>query len=78
MQGYRSHDRLREVFSHEYSVLPQDIGSAATNITVRDGDGNVWRGGCVAIFDQTYGSLRLTENLYINFDHILERYGLGC
>ena len=37
-------DRLREVFAHEYSVLPQDIGSAATNITVRDGDGNVWRG----------------------------------
>ena len=70
-------DRLREVFSHEYSVLPQDIGSAATNITVRDGDGNVWRGGCVAMFDQTYGSLRLTENLYINFDHILERLALA-
>lgn len=66
-------DRLREVFSHEYSVLPQDIGSGATRIAVRDSDGNVWRGGCIAVFDETYGSLRLTEKLYIEFDHILER-----
>lgn len=66
-------DRLREVFGHEYSVLPQDVGSAATNISVIDGDGAVWRGGCVAVFDQTYGSLRLTERLYLEFDRILER-----
>ena len=66
-------DKLREVFAHEYSVLPQDVGSAATNISVRDSDGRVWRGGCVAVFDQTYGSLRLTEKLYLKFEHILGR-----
>ena len=66
-------DRLREVFTHEYSVLPQDVGSAATNISVQGGDGRRWTGGCVAVFDQTYGSLRLTEKLYLEFDHILER-----
>jgi len=66
-------DELREVFAHEYSVLPQDVGSAATNISVRDSGGKVWRGGCVAVFDQTYGSLRLTERLYAEFEHILER-----
>ncbi len=66
-------DRLREVFTHEYSVLPQDVGSAATNIVIRDGDGKVWRGGCIAVFDETYGSLRLTEKLYLEFNHILER-----
>ena len=66
-------DELREVFAHEYSVLPQDIGSAATNISVRDSSGKNWRGGCVVVFDQTYGSLRLTERLYAEFEHILER-----
>ena len=35
-------DKLREVFTHEYSVLPQDVGSAASNIVVRDGDGRTW------------------------------------
>ena len=66
-------DRLREVFVHEYSVLPQDVGSSATNISVRDSDGKMWRGGCIAVFDQTYGSLRLTERLYAEFAHVLER-----
>ena len=71
-------DRLREVFVHEYSVLPQDVGSAATNISVIDSDGTVWRGGCIAVFDQTYGSLRLTERLYLEFDRILERLSIAA
>ena len=71
-------DELREVFGHEYSILPQDIGSAATNISVRDGDGKEWRGGCVAVFDETYGSLRLTEKLFIEFNHILERLAVAA
>ena len=66
-------DRLREVFVHEYSVLPQDVGSSITKIAVRDSDGKLWRRGCIAIFDQTYGSLRLTEKLYVQFEHVLER-----
>ena len=66
-------DRIHEMFTHEYSVLPQDVGSAAANVSVRDPEGRVWRGGCVAVFDETYGSLRLTENLYHNFEHIIER-----
>ncbi len=71
-------DRLREVFTHEYSVLPQDVGSAATHITVRDSDGRAWRGGCIAIFDETYGSLRLTENLYVEFKSILKRLSVAA
>ena len=70
-------DRLREIFVHEYSVLPQDVGSVATNISVRDGEGKTWQGGCVAVFDQTYGSLRLTEKLYLEFSHILERLAVA-
>ena len=64
---------LRDVFVREYSVLPQDVGSVATNITVRGVEDISSRGCCVAVFDQTYGSLRLTERLYLNFGHILDR-----
>lgn len=66
-------DRMREIFVHEYSILPRDVGSAATNVVVRDLDAKTWRGGCVAVFDQTYGSLRFTEKLYLEFRHVLER-----
>ena len=64
---------LREVFVREYSISPQDIGSAASNISVRTLDkGGIW-GGCIAVFDETYGSLRLTERLYLEFEHVLKR-----
>ena len=66
-------DRLREIFVREYSVSPQDIGSASSNISVRTLDGGGVRGGCIAVFDETYGSLRLTERLYLEFEHVLER-----
>ena len=66
-------DRLREVFVREYSIAPQDIGSAASNISVRNADNVGSKGRCIAIYDETYGSLRLTERLYLNFQHILAR-----
>ena len=66
-------DSLRDVFVHEYSVLPQDVGSVATRISLR-GIGDIRsQGCCVAVFDEVYGSLRLTERLYLKFDHILDR-----
>ena len=66
-------DLLRDIFVREYSVSPQDIGSASSNIAVRTLDESGIRGGCVVVFDETYGSLRLTEQLYLNFEHVLER-----
>ena len=66
-------DRLREVFVREYSVSPRDIGSVSSNISVRTLDDGSVRGGCIAVFDETYGSLRLTEQLYLEFEHVLER-----
>lgn len=66
-------DRVRDVFAREYSVLAHDIGSSATNITVQASDGSTWRGGCIVLFDETYGSLRLTERLYTDFEHIIDR-----
>ena len=66
-------DRLRDVFVREYSVSPQDIGSAASKISVSALDGGGVQGGCVVVFDEIYGSLRLTERLYLEFEHVLER-----
>ena len=66
-------DKLREVFAHGYSILSHDIGSAATNISIRNSAERVSRGSCIAIFDNTYGSLRFTEKLYLEFETILER-----
>ena len=66
-------DRLVEVFVREFSIAPRDISVAATNISIRTIDGGGLRGDCVAVYDETYGSLRLTERLYIHFDEILGR-----
>ena len=66
-------DKLRDIFVREFSISPHDIGSSASNISVLDADGNKKRSGCVTVFDQTYGSLRFTEQLYHEFNHILER-----
>ena len=69
----RISDSMREVFAREYSVLPQDIGSVATRIWLRGVENVETRGRCVAVFDEVYGSLRLTERLYVEFAHILDR-----
>ena len=66
-------NRLREIFVREYSIASQDVGSAASRISIRRLDGGGLEGGCIAIYDETYGSLRLTEQLYLNFDHVLAR-----
>lgn len=66
-------DRLRDVFVREYSVSPQDIGSAALKISVQGLDGGGIQGGFVVVFDEIYGSLRLTERLYLEFEHVLNR-----
>ena len=63
---------LREVFVHRYSVLPQDVGSAATRISLRNVENIESRGCSIVIFDEIYGSLRLTERLYLNFRHVLD------
>ena len=65
-------DVLREVFAHRGSLSPQDIGSTASKISVT-GDGQQLGSRCVAVFDQTYGSLRFTEQLYIEFKSVLDQ-----
>jgi len=66
-------DRLHEVFIREFSVAPQDVNSAASNISIRSMDGGGLQDGCIAVYDETYGSLRLTERLYLHFENVLDR-----
>ncbi len=66
-------DRLVEVFVREFSVAPRDISGAASKVSVRSLEGGGLRGDCIAVYDETYGSLRLTERLYLNFEEILGR-----
>lgn len=69
--------RLAAVFGREYSIGSQDIGYAATNISVRTTEGGGPVSDCIAIFDQTYGSLRLTERLYLQIGSLLDRMRAG-
>ena len=36
------------------------------------------KSNCIAIFDQTYGSLRLTERCYTDFATLIERIGIAA
>ena len=71
-------DWILSIFCREYSISPQDIGVAATNVSVRTVDQVGIRGDCLVVFDQTYGSLRFTEQLFINFNRILDRLRISA
>lgn len=66
-------DWVSRIFCREYSVLPQDVGVSSTRISVSGPEGTGLRSDCIVLFDQTYGSLRLTERLFTEFDAMLER-----
>ena len=64
---------LMDIFAREFSIAPQDVGVAATNISVRSPQGGGNTADYICVFDQTYGSLRLTERLFLHFSVMLER-----
>ena len=70
--------KLRDVFVREYSVAGQDVGTSWSNISVQQWEGGGIPGGCVAIFDETYGSLRLTERFFYQFEHLMDRLIAGA
>ena len=66
-------DALRDLVVREYSISPQDIGSAATNIAVvMDGQRHSVS-DVIVIYDATYGSLRLTEPVYNELGTLIGR-----
>lgn len=69
--------RIAAIFGREHSIGSQDIGYSATNIAVRTADGGGPASDCIAVFDQTYGSLRLTERLFLQFGDLLEKMQRG-
>ena len=71
-------EKLREVFAHEYSLMQQDVGSAFGHIAVRGSEEVSPRNACIAVFDSTYGSLRFTEKLYLEFERILDRLAIAA
>lgn len=78
-KGLKEHfaEKIAAIFGREYSIGSQDIGSAATNISVRTMDGGGPSSECIAVFDQTYGSLRLTERMFLQFGTLLDRLRSG-
>ena len=66
-------DWIRDIFLREYSVARQDVGAAATNIALQGLDGGGQNRSFIAIYDETYGSLRLTEKLYLHFERVIGR-----
>jgi DEAD/DEAH box helicase domain-containing protein len=66
-------DEVLEIFCREYSVLRQDVGKASSNISIKTASAEGPRADCIAIYDQTYGSLRLTERLYLDFRALILR-----
>jgi DEAD/DEAH box helicase domain-containing protein len=64
---------LRGLMQREYSIAPQDIQAAATNIAlVEDGIRRPIT-DAVVVYDQVYGSLRLTEPVFVEFTQLLDK-----
>ena len=70
---------LRDLLARERSVAPQDIDSAHTNIALAT-DAGLRKPitDVVVIYDRVYGGLRLTENLFDEFNRYIERMSLGA
>lgn len=66
-------DALRSLIFREYSIAPQDVDVAATNIALIQGGQRLGVSDAIAIFDVTYGSLRLTEPVFTDLGDLLTR-----
>ena len=64
-------DSLRDLMLREYSISPQDVAAAATNISlIRNGQREAVS-DAVVLFDGTHGTLRLTEPAYLRLSELL-------
>ena len=66
-------DALRDLMQREYSIAPQDMGTAAGNIAFVKNNVRIHNARSVVLFDTTHGSLRLTEPAYCDFGRLLTR-----
>ena len=64
---------LRDLAVREYSIMPQDIDSAATNVALVTNGQRKAVSDVIVIYDATYGSLRLTERVFEELDTLISR-----
>ena len=65
-------DALLGLLQREYSISPNDADCVATNVSeIRQGRRHSLT-DAIVIFDSTHGSLRLTEQVYAEFEHLLQ------
>lgn len=64
---------LHDLTVREYSVTPQDIDSAATNIALVTNGQRKAVSDVIVIYDATYGSLRLTEPVFEKLGALITR-----
>lgn len=60
-------DGLKDLLARDRSIAPQDIDAVSTNIAVVGSAGPQRVTDCVVIYDAVYGGLRLTEDLFVEF-----------
>ena len=72
-------DGLRDLLARDRSIAPQDIDSVSTNISLISGGASPARvTNAVVIYDSVYGGLRLTENLFDEFNQYVELLVTGA
>ena len=64
---------LHDLAVREYSIMPQDIDSAATNVALVTNGHRKAVSDVIVIYDATYGSLRLTERVFEELDALINR-----
>ena len=64
---------LHDLTVRDYSITPQDVDSAATNIALVTNGQRKAVSDVIVIYDATYGSLRLTEPVFEELDALIKR-----
>ena len=64
---------LRDLLCRDWSIAPQDVDAAHTNISIRSVSGAERITNAIVIYDGVYGGLRLTEKLFDKFNGYVEQ-----
>ena len=64
---------LRDLLCRDWSIAPQDVDAAYTNISIRGMSGAKKITDAIVIYDSVYGGLRLTEKLFDEFDNYVSQ-----
>lgn len=68
-------DGLRDLLCRDRSIAPHDIDATHTNIAIRTASGRQNVTNAIVVYDSVYGGLRLTENLFTEFERYTDQLG---